>query len=171
MAEIYRKNQDKYCWMQCYQDFAIIFWYRHFHIIKMHLEHCKWGLSLMDTDLSWGNIKTYIRFMKWSCHMVGAPILKYKRPRNTFSTARDTISCVSMKTIYLSDTISMSSFKVSYSCAPKTTTIWLSNTPNVTEVLIQGLILILYSHVLAMKLAFYLWHLLKYKLIINCIDT
>ena len=118
------------------------------------------------------NLKTtYIRFMKWSCHMVGAPILKYKRPRNTFSTARDTISCVSMKTIYLSDTISMSSFKVSYSCAPKTTTIWLSNTPNVTEVLIQGLILILYSHVLAMKLAFYLWHLLKYKLIINCIDT
>ena len=35
--------------------------------------------------------------MKWSCHMVGAPILKYKRPRNTFSTARDTISFVSMK--------------------------------------------------------------------------
>ena len=44
------------------------------------------------------NLKTtYIRFMKWSCHMVGAPILKYKRPRNTFSTARDTISCGSMK--------------------------------------------------------------------------
>ena len=77
----------------------------------------------MDTDLSkclrkYKNLKTtYIRFMKWSCHMVGAPILKYKRPRNTFSTARDTISCGSM-----------------------TANLFIRHYINVTEVLIQGLV-------------------------------
>ena len=55
--------------------------------------------------------------MKWSCHMAGAAILIYKRPRNTFSTARDTILWVSMKA-----------------------NLFIRHYINVTEALIQGLI-------------------------------
>ena len=89
----------------------------------MCMEYCNWGLSFIDTDLSKclrrGHTKANIRFMKWFCHMVGAPILKYKRPRNTFSTARDTISCASMKA-----------------------NLFIRHYINVTEVLIQGLVFI-----------------------------
>ena len=94
-------------------------------LLKMHFENCKCGLSFMDTDLSmskcirkYKHLRTiFICFMKWSCHMVESPILKYKRPRNTFSTARDTISCGSMKA-----------------------NLFIRHYINVTEVLIQGLV-------------------------------
>ena len=105
--------------MQLYSNFEIIFRCRHclIIIIKMRM----FGLSLnghRPVQVFKAKPKTtYIRFMKWSCHMVGAPILKYKRPRNTFSTARDTIFCASMKA-----------------------NLFIRHYINVTEVLIQGLV-------------------------------